>query len=993
MANTTVNAELEQGLIITDPEDMPNVFQSDNRGVPRVFPYDGKNVMPTNGGMQSFFGEGSKIGTTDPGFVNLQEVLTYRTIGGNIFFLALAEDGCYIKSLEADGAPTVTEITATITVDFVNDSGCEWTKIFFSPYDSPSPWRLWTYAIIKNSLYLYQKGMDYIAEVTGDVRGTVIINKLSPTFIISTAEIYKYTIDLNRELGNSTYHEVTIFGAKYRATSTFHEDIYNIGTRLARVIALDAGFGSSVVAGTETVNITPEIYTLIANVDPTLTHNGTDASHLTLSTVLGNVPREGTATGVGDTTYSYIEQYIEFYQAGYWEFIYDGVTYSHTVGTDTVDVEQAAWNAFLNTLPSSILYEYIDSASYKDRTIMNIYFPYVDGVDAYTKISDTGGIFEENSGTRSNIPTDPVISYDSRLRLYTDPATGNSIRLATYDFDVSYTTLLGDTKEDVITALEGLINAASSTYTATDSGSGRLDIAKTDLYDPILMSTPMLSIYEANFGNGGMFYDYNTPTYNSLENANTLTFTGYKYPGLSHFALNTSYEDTIPYGSTSDAMMDLVKAQVLVMDPLSTGGSTQSAYSDFNGDITVSVTSIDAVDPSLAIANDGTEVNTITASSSGTIKLANVEGICAARGRLMAWDYLNSVYISSNANVVDFLPAIETQANVLVVDSLRGQIVKAMPTADGFFIYATGNVIKSTYVGGQFVFKYKEASSYGCVDPRHIANTGDITFHWSSNGLIAMDNEASEGKFAAKELTNWITRFQLPVKLSFISNRYLVISLQDELPRLNTHRARSNNTDTQAVGTGSALAISTADAFFDPVSWTESLYPEFKQAFVFDSYLGKWGQAELDFKAFFSLSPINQSAHKPEADYVLGADAHGTDWKGIGAFLPDGTVKLMTNDPTDSFLAIGKFQLSKSGVTMLNKAIIGFKDYPDCIATAELSMDGRTIDFSLDVDSATITTPEEDFYLTSVAKWFNIVLKGKFNLTYLELEGYKHANR
>jgi len=86
--------------------------------------------------------------------------------------------------------------------------------------------------------------------------------------------------------------------------------------------------------------------------------------------------------------------------------------------------------------------------------------------------------------------------------------------------------------------------------------------------------------------------------------------------------------------------------------------------------------------------------------------MAQIEGIFEARGRLGLWDTTGSIYTSSVTNPVDFTPSIQTRANVLKVDSVRGNIVLVLGYKDGFIIYSTASIILASYQGGTNNFKF-----------------------------------------------------------------------------------------------------------------------------------------------------------------------------------------------------------------------------------------------------------------------------------------------
>ena len=163
-----------------------------------------------------------------------------------------------------------------------------------------------------------------------------------------------------------------------------------------------------------------------------------------------------------------------------------------------------------------------------------------------------------------------------------------------------------------------------------------------------------------------------------------------------------------------------------------------------------------------------------------TINMAEIEGICEARGRMAAWDSTNSVYRGSNVTPTDFTPAISTGANVSKIDAVKGNIVLMLPIKDGYVIYATASIILATYIGGTQIFSYAALdSSQGILntkavvvadDKTHFVNTVEGLFLLTSGGMQAISPEADEYLKASK----------VSPRLDYIQGRYLTLSLFPE---------------------------------------------------------------------------------------------------------------------------------------------------------------------------------------------------------------------
>lgn len=210
MASITSQAKLEEGLNPVSSELMATskgLVSNQGMHIPDLDLIDGKNIMPTLFGYTSFFGLNSKVGA-DAIDTQVQDVLSYRTFTGNTVLIALCRDGLFLKALAGEGTGTVNETATEVTVELENNQNLSWTRILTT---IPSgPFENWTYVIIRNKLYLYQKGLGKILRLDGDVFGTLIFQKLDPSYIIGTGQKNSFTItieDDSDQPAGGTYKE------------------------------------------------------------------------------------------------------------------------------------------------------------------------------------------------------------------------------------------------------------------------------------------------------------------------------------------------------------------------------------------------------------------------------------------------------------------------------------------------------------------------------------------------------------------------------------------------------------------------------------------------------------------------------------------------------------------------------------------------------------------------------------------------------------------
>lgn len=199
MGNRTNQAELAKGLQLSDPELSPSsagLASKQGYHIPDLGLIDAKNVLPTQEGYISYFGTDDKLETT-PLLINIQEQITYKTLHGDVIQIAFAEKGLYFRSLAGDAAATLTNVPASGSspeydkLD-LNDGKAAWHLILATiPL---SPWKRWTFTLMQNALYIFQKGMDFIGKITSYKPGQIILEHLPPTYIISALERNTFTI-------------------------------------------------------------------------------------------------------------------------------------------------------------------------------------------------------------------------------------------------------------------------------------------------------------------------------------------------------------------------------------------------------------------------------------------------------------------------------------------------------------------------------------------------------------------------------------------------------------------------------------------------------------------------------------------------------------------------------------------------------------------------------------------------------------------------------
>lgn len=175
---------------------------------------------------------------------------------------------------------------------------------------------------------------------------------------------------------------------------------------------------------------------------------------------------------------------------------------------------------------------------------------------------------------------------------------------------------------------------------------------------------------------------------------------------------------------------------------------------------------------------------------------ANIKGLVAAVSYLIAYDY-NTIYWSSTTDPTDFTPSLTTGAGSQRVLEVKGRIVVCYPTANGFVIYTTSNVVLAKYSGNtRFPWVYKEIQNSAGIEDQEQATpqgNGQNLYVNSTNGMMLMSPLKAEQEFptlneffAARQIEQYNTAtknidlVQLVnkplTKIEFVANRWLVIS-------------------------------------------------------------------------------------------------------------------------------------------------------------------------------------------------------------------------
>lgn len=434
--------------------------------------------------------------------------------------------------------------------------------------------------------------------------------------------------------------------------------------------------------------------------------------------------------------------------------------------------------------------------------------------------------------------------------------------------------------------------------------------------------------------------------------------------------------------STSQQVIDHVYTGLQQYFPLTTVTKNSDPEATLQGTITKEYLTYDGHIPTVALTKDGTETGeSISVISSTNLKMAEVDGIFKARGRLGAWRYNGSIHLSSPTNYMDFVPSISTQANELRVESVRGDIIQVLGAGEGFTLFNSGNIVRANYNGEQNSFVFAELYPVGISDPRHITSLAGTTYFYSPVGLLR--SAGSQIEKVDYALVDYLNKFKIPVKLLAADDRYLIIEISEEyLDNLFFDRAIRDGGATKypeeySVPSASSIGFLSRQPL--------DLKTSYIKAYIYDIQLNKWGVCNTQHKALIGFSPWNLTSE-------LISIGDGTYTPKLGQIGSDGKTYIFDEANMDSYIIYGKWGLSRRGKSRLTRVDVGFTKLPKARVAIESSFEGSRIDFS-DVQQSEEITKEtrETLHFHANGKWHNVRISGIFDLNFLNVGGFVYG--
>lgn len=341
--------------------------------------------------------------------------------------------------------------------------------------------------------------------------------------------------------------------------------------------------------------------------------------------------------------------------------------------------------------------------------------------------------------------------------------------------------------------------------------------------------------------------------------------------------------------------------------------------------------------------------------------VANINGICAAQGFLLAWDDLNNIYRSQAASPLDFTPDPALGSGAGIPQDLRGKIVCVLPIAGGYIVYTNANAVAGVFQQNiRYPFIYREvAGSAGIKNASQVSWQDNLGDHYALTAIGLQQVDKSKATPIFPEVTDFITA-RLFEDYDEATDTFLV-----------------NQTGLQL-----DVHITVVGARFVVISYGQTA-GQYTHALIHDLAFKRWGKLKVQHSDCFTYTKPN----------IVGNPPLVYDFKDILGFIHwDGSVKTVnfSLDQTNNsgVIVLGKFQFLRDRLLEMLEVMVENIDQAYNFSLRILSsLNGKTI--SSKIKDPTVLENVENFrhygMRTGDAVNHSIVGVGTFHLTSFEL--------
>lgn len=373
------------------------------------------------------------------------------------------------------------------------------------------------------------------------------------------------------------------------------------------------------------------------------------------------------------------------------------------------------------------------------------------------------------------------------------------------------------------------------------------------------------------------------------------------------------------------------------------------------------------------------------------ITAANIVGMLSSINYLILFD-ATAIYWSSTLNPLDFVPSLITGAGTSTPFDEQGEIVAVKPLGNGFCVYTNSNAVIAQFSNNtQFPWIFRGADNVaGIATYKQVSSVENSDFHVALTSAGITQVTPPGGEIIVPELTDFLAARDIE-NYNFVTDEVEDIDLMG----INPVRA----------------SIAIIAARYIVVSYGVTSYTD---ALVYDLVLKRWGKLHIPHVACFEIRSDMEGSHITYISLLgntyasMTPQTYGTGsvtlnnppivGRYFGLLQADGTVKLVyldyfsTND--NAVVILGKFQAVRNHLLEIQEI-----DVETISAHSNLSVRVISTLNGKDLLPAVTPTLVEDgvdvqiFKCRAVGKNHNIVFKGSFHLTTVEVTGVVGSRR
>lgn len=387
--------------------------------------------------------------------------------------------------------------------------------------------------------------------------------------------------------------------------------------------------------------------------------------------------------------------------------------------------------------------------------------------------------------------------------------------------------------------------------------------------------------------------------------------------------------------------------------------------------------------------NSGTGLfTTLALTLPSGVTMANVRGIGGASNYLLLFTDI-TVYWCTPANILDFATSDQGAGQQTPLD-IKGQITALLPCAGGFIIYTARNAVGATFTNnGNSPFVYKEiANAGGIANWEHCTTSIEKAaghYIFGSAGLQRITLSGAETLYpevtdflagsqyeswdaVAKQVKVYPTGGAFSVKLSFLANRFLVISYG--LKKNEYEDALVLDTSLERWG---RLRVNHVDCF-------TYAYPTLASSYFYSQLPGFYSDLSDDTYADLDSTRLQVTAPK----------------RGIAFLKSSGQIDILAADFAQSTSAsavaiFGKVQSTRQRlVTVLNAEVDGLRNGTVTLLASET---GKVRDRVVPTYEVSAAEDYKMFEVVDTAKNYEVAIEGTFLLSNLQMRVMNHGYR